>query len=907
MTSTGEKSGLSAYTDGVVFGRRRVLTLVALPPVVGAGWSLIRTVHSCYRLDFPVRWLEQGIVVDEVPPGSSAAAAGLLTGEAIEAVDGIEVSRLEDPAFLLAGGERHLLTVRNAGGEIREVTFYPPPPVIEPVYLTRTSVGLFGLICAVVVVWKTTRREAAVLLLIAVASLVLGAVPNRTAMSREELQILHRMAGAILPFLIARFFFIFPERRASVWILDLVTVVAATGAAATAVATKAEGWWSVVTTMLRAAFSITLAGGIILHIVRWWRASRDARVRRQIEWAALGLLVGLVPWATLVWLPRQLGIEVDPFSWMMVLPMAALPVALVAALTEYRLWDLEPIARDALSATLVLVIGGFAFAMTNHLLVNYGGDFGSLRNLVAFATGILLVVLLQPIRTRVGDFLEHWLYHGRRPPQWLLTHAARELAEVTDPRELLSRLADTLQDGLDFDVVATYLRVGGGVFSRVSSSGGYLPEHLPETVLEHHYPCFEEERLATAGYTLRLTLDRVDTVHGLLYLGLRRGLFPLGSEAQEVVGAFTTQAAVVLESARYLDDLRQQAEEYRILHANTQRIIESSAAAILVCDAAGRILSANSEAAGIFEVDAADLVSVPLETLVELPNEWRDTLPLQAANAEGKTKSQPHRRVIMAVSVLELDSGSFNGRVVVLQDVTELRELQDRIRDQDRLAALGRLTSGLAHEINTPLTGISSFAQMLGEMTPEDDPRSSLVSKLVDQSFRVSRIVANLSEAIRGGREELAVVDLAMVARGAALEAARSLGAVDRLEIEDNGPVMALGTPGAIELAVSNMVRNAIEASDPEARIRVTVQEGDDWAEIVVEDSGQGVAEEDLGRVFEPFFSTKTDRGGTGMGLAITRDMIVNQGGEVALENLARGGARATVRLQRWKESEASS
>jgi two-component system NtrC family sensor kinase len=890
-----------------VLVRRLVLTLFALATVVVAGWSLIRTVHSFYRLDFPVSWLAKGVVVDEVPAGSSAAAAGLRVGDVVEAVDGIEIGRLEDPAFLLAGGEQHELQVRGAGGESRKVVYFPPPPVIEPVYLARTSVGFIGLLCALIVVWKTRRREAAVLLMIAAASLILGAVPNRIAASRQELQILHRIAGAALPFLIARFFIIFPQRRASVWILDLSAVLAAIGAAATAIAPNAEGWWPVVVSLLRAAFTIALAGGIALHVVRWWQAARDARVRRQIEWAALGLLVGLVPWAAVVWLPRQLGIEVDPFSWMMVLPMVALPFALVAALMEYRLWDLEPIARDALSATLVLVIGGFAFAVTNHLLVNYAGGFESLRNLLAFATGVVLVVLLQPIRTQVGHFLEHWLYHGRRPPRWMLTHATRELARVTDPRELLGRLARTLRDGLDFDVVATYLRVGDGGFSRVGSPDGYLPENLPASILGHHFPSAEEHALAAAGYTLRMTLDRVDTVHGLLYLGLRRGLFPLGSEAQEVVEAFTTQAAVALESARYLDDLRQQAEEYRILHANTQRIIESSAAAILVCDASGRILSANSEAAGIFEVNAQELVSVSLESLVVLPEEWRDTLPLQAANAEGRTKEPPHRRVIMAVSVLELDSGRFNGRVVVLQDVTELRELQDRIRDQERMAALGRLASGLAHEINTPLTGISSFAQMLGELTPADDPRASLVSKLVDQSFRVSRIVANLREAIRGGREELMVLDLAAVARGAALEAARSFGAADRLEIEGDGRVMALGASGPVELAVSNMVRNAIEASDPGARIRITVGGDEIWAEVRVEDRGPGVAEENLERVFEPFFSTKTDRGGTGMGLAITRDMIVNLGGEVSLENLASGGARATVRLRRWKESEASS
>ena len=887
--------------------RRLLLTLVASATVVVAGWSLIRTVHSFYRLDFPVRWVESGIIVDGVPPGSSAATAGLEINDTIVTVDGMEIGQLEDPKFLLAGGEQHQLAVRNSEGEPRDVVFRPHPPFIEPVYLARTSVGLLGLLCALFVVWKTSRREAAVLLLIAAASLILGAVPNRIAATHDNLQILHRIASAVLPFLIARFFIIFPERRTSVWILDLVTIVAAAGAAATALAPNAEGWWPVATTMLRVAFSSALAGGITLHVVRWWQASRDARIRRQIEWAALGLFVGLVPWTSLVWLPRQLRIEVDPFSWMMVLPMAALPFAIVAALMEYRLWDLEPIARDALSATLVLVIGGFAFAMTNHLLVNYAGGYGSLRNLFAFATGVLLVVLLQPIRTRVGDFLEYWLYHGRRPPQWLLTHATRELAEVTDPRELLSRLADTLRDGLDFDVVATYLRVDGGTFSRVKSTGDYLPEHLSDAVLSRHFPSPEEEPLAAAGITLRLTLDRVDTVHGLLYLGLRRGLFPLGSEASEVVGAFTTQAAVALESARYLDDLRQQAEEYRILHANTQRIIESSAAAILVCDAAGRILSANSEAAGIFEVNARELVSVALDTLVELPEEWRDNLPLQAANAEGRTKEEPRRRVIMAVSVLELDSGSFNGRVVVLQDVTELRDLQDRIRDQERMAALGRLASGLAHEINTPLTGISSFAQMLGEMTPEEDPRAGLVSKLVDQSFRVSRIVANLKEAIRGGREELTVIDLTMVGRQAALEAARSLGAAHRLEIKKGAPVMALGSPGPVELAVSNMVRNAVEASDAHSMIVVTYGVDGEWAEIRVDDSGEGVAEEDLVRVFEPFFSTKTDRGGTGMGLAITRDMITNLGGEVSLENLAAGGARATVRLKRWKESEASS
>jgi PAS domain S-box-containing protein len=382
----------------------------------------------------------------------------------------------------------------------------------------------------------------------------------------------------------------------------------------------------------------------------------------------------------------------------------------------------------------------------------------------------------------------------------------------------------------------------------------------------------------------------------------------LGSEGEEVVATFAAQAALALESARYLDDLRRQAEEYRILHTNTQRIIESSAAAILVCDATTHILSANRQAAGIFGREAAALVGLGLGSLVDLPEGWGDELPVHAVNTEARTFSDPQRRVILAVSVLELDSGSFNGRVVVLQDVTELRHLQDRMREHERLAGLGRLASGLAHEINTPLTGISSFAQMLGKMTPGDDPRSTVVSKLVDQSFRVSRIVSNLRAMVRDSADSRMVLDVGTVAVRAAQDAARSLGAEDRLEVSDAGePVMVWGSVGPLELAVGNLVRNAIEASPPTGIVRFAVQCGAEWAEIRVEDSGPGLREELGEKVFEPFFTTKTERGGTGLGLAITRDMIGQLGGEIGLENLEHGGARATIRLKRWQETEPSS
>jgi len=727
---------------------RTLLVLLALVALAVAVTSLARTARAFYRLDFQVTWVELGVRIDQVPAGSSAQSSGLAEDDLIVAVDGTDIGRLEDPIFALAGGDEHQLLVRGPGpGAERRVTFRPPPPEVDAVYLARSAVGIFGLACAVWAIIASRRREATTFLLLAVASLVVGAIPHRTAETGLSLRVLHRVASAAIPFMVIRFFAIFPERRQSMRMWDVLTVTALSATTVMTVYPNLEVWWPLTASALRVLFALGLISGMVLLVSRWWAGMRVARTRRQIEWVALGLFVGLMPFASLVLLPRRLGIEFEPFAWLTVLSIVAVPLGFLAALTGYRLWDLEPISRDSISATVAVIAGGLVFAATNRLLLAHvAGSPSSVRNLLAFATGVLLVVLLQPMRLRVERFLDQWLHHGRPTPRWLMTHATRDLVRAIDPRELLTRFSETLHEALELELVATYLRTGEGPFEHISGSGDPLPRELPPSVVSQPFPATPEQGIRAAGYAQRIPLERMGTVHGLLYLGLRRGIFPLGIEGREVVTALAAQTALGLESARLLDNLRRQAEEYRILHANTQRIIESSAAGILVCDATGRILSTNARAAAILDEPSREMVGIELSHMVELPASWRPHLPLHAVNAEGATRGQAMRRVVMAVSVLELDSGSFNGRVVVLQDVSELRDLQDRLRDQERLASLGRLASGLAHEINTPLTGIASYAQMLGEMTPFDDPRATLVSKLVDQSFRVSRIVTPVPE-----------------------------------------------------------------------------------------------------------------------------------------------------------------
>jgi len=879
---------------------RLIYAVIAVFSVLVAGTSLIRTVQSFYQVDFRITWVESGLRVNEVTPRSTGDLAGLIQGDLITAIDGISVASYENPLFKLASGFEHVLTVQGRKGQVKSPIYRPPPPRIEDVYLARSVVGAFGLICATIAAFTTRRRETLTFLLLASASFLVGAIPHRTAASAIGLAVLHRSAGAAMPFLLVRFFAIFPNQRRRMPLWDALTIVAVVGAGLTPLIPDLQAWWPAVLSGLRVLFSSSIVFGIVVQVRRWWTAQDQERDRRQIEWVGLGLFVGLVPVVSLVFVPDFLGIAFEPFSWLAVLPLAAIPLAFLAALTEYRLWDLEPISRDLVSATLVVSSGGFLFSLTNYVLQTYASGLGNIRNLLAFATGIALVLLLEPVRQRVEPFLDQWLHHGRPTPRWLLTHSTRDLATAEDPRVLLTKLGEILVNGLDVDPVATYLRSDPGGFRRVyPQEDDHQPQRLTVQIEDQIFPHAEEQSLAAQGFTRRIPLERGDTTHGVLYLGLRRGLAPLGSEAESAVSSFAAQAALGLENARRLDELRRQAEEYRILHANTQRIIESSAAGILVCDAGGRILSANSGAAEILGLLALEMVGSRLEALLELPETWKPQLPIHAVNAEAQTLTSPIRYLILAVSVLELDSGSFNGRVVVAQDVSEVRNLQDRVREQERLAGLGRLTAGLAHEINTPLTGIASYAQLLGDMTPPEDPRATLLEKLVNQSFRVSRIVANLRELFRGGGGERTPLDLVETVSKAAREAIRSIEAEDIVSIETpSETVMVWASPGAIDLAIANLVRNAVEASPNNGSIKIQVSEDAEGALVTIDDTGPGVPLHLRDQIFQAFFTTKTDRGGTGLGLAITRDMITQIGGEVWLEDLPQGGTRAAIRLQ---------
>jgi signal transduction histidine kinase len=221
-----------------------------------------------------------------------------------------------------------------------------------------------------------------------------------------------------------------------------------------------------------------------------------------------------------------------------------------------------------------------------------------------------------------------------------------------------------------------------------------------------------------------------------------------------------------------------------------------------------------------------------------------------------------------------------------------LKEHQDRLVESEKLAGIGRLAAGVAHEMNNPLGVILGYAKLLRRRA---DPEAAAdLAVIEEETLRAKEIVDGLLDLSRplpagGERVDLRALSDEVVSR---LREARLLEGV---EVSVEGAASAAGHPEKLRQVLVNLVRNAAEAAGPGGRVAVAVGERDGSAEVSVQDSGPGIPPERRARLFEPFFTTKAR--GTGLGLAVSRAIARAHGGELAADAPDGGGARFALRL----------
>ena len=247
------------------------------------------------------------------------------------------------------------------------------------------------------------------------------------------------------------------------------------------------------------------------------------------------------------------------------------------------------------------------------------------------------------------------------------------------------------------------------------------------------------------------------------------------------------------------------------------------------------------------------------------------------------------------VAIAPLVSKDFEqiGRLIIFDDVTDRAELEQRLVQADKLSSIGLLAAGVAHEVNTPLAVISTYAQMLAKQVANDDQKSILLDKIAKQTFRASEIVNSLLNFSRTSTTSFGDVDLNKVVREtmSLLEhQIRKVGVEVKLDLAAGLPPVH-GNAGKLQQVFLNLFLNARDAMDGGGVLSVRTWAEESGARVDVSDTGHGISPEHIQRIYDPFFTTKGSRKGTGMGLAVTYGIVQEHKGSIEVSS-RQGGTR---------------
>jgi len=320
---------------------------------------------------------------------------------------------------------------------------------------------------------------------------------------------------------------------------------------------------------------------------------------------------------------------------------------------------------------------------------------------------------------------------------------------------------------------------------------------------------------------------------------------------------------------------------------------------ILAADLEDRVESWNSQVEKLTGVLRQDAVGRKLRDL--LPEDLCEKLEMSRDDAGVQNIYQYQMRerhagasdatLNIAAAPLISREGERIGRLIILDDVTDRAELERRLMQADKLSSIGLLAAGVAHEVNTPLAVISTYAQMLAKQISGDEQKAPLLEKIARQTFRASEIVNSLLNFSRTSPTEFVSVDLNKVLRETLTlvehQFAKSSVKVDLALDETIALIKA--SPGKLQQLFLNLFLNARDAMDygvsPGGTLTIQTDRWNGAVRVTVSDTGAGIAPENLARIFDPFFTTKGALKGTGLGLSVSYGIVREHGGDIEVHS----------------------
>jgi two-component system sensor histidine kinase HydH len=322
----------------------------------------------------------------------------------------------------------------------------------------------------------------------------------------------------------------------------------------------------------------------------------------------------------------------------------------------------------------------------------------------------------------------------------------------------------------------------------------------------------------------------------------------------------------------------------------TENVVESMADGLISVDNDKKIVTLNRRAAEFLGDEEKNLKGLKISNIFDLDI---DTLledqKMIIRDMEVEIKPPSGGRIPLSLSAAPLkdETGREMGLVLLLRDLREIRDLQEKVRRSERLASLGRLAAGVAHEIRNPLSSIRGFAQYFMRRLKGQEEEQRYASIMVKEVDRLNRVISELLDFARPKephREPHALEEIFESSLKLLKPELASKGVTVEKSYEPNLPIVRVDRDQLSQVFL-NLFLNSLESIEGKGRIMVSLKQIIDppGVNVVIADTGRGIPSEDLGKVFEPFFSTK--RKGTGLGLAIVHQIVEGHGGNIAVDS----------------------
>jgi PAS domain S-box-containing protein len=899
----------------------------------------------------------EGVTAADVADGSAAAFAGIQRGDVLLSVNG---SPVHTPGDVIAYQHRshegtHLTytVLRLDARQSLDISLAPAPRG-SPMYFVLAAVGLFTLLVGAFVRLRRPRDQATLhFFWLCVAFFGVFTFTVNGPFDRLDWVFYwgDAIAFALLPPLLLHFTIVFPDRPGTSTLspaasaaLEPMLYLPSLALGVARVVTVVRGshgtmsgplFSQAIDLLNRAepAYLFAYAVAALVVLARAFRQITSVTARRQLRWIAWGAALGVGPFAFGYALPWALGIDPPLALQLTAVPLGLVPLAFASAIVRYRLRDVEVIVKRGLAYTAFLVASA---ALWSALLKVTGFVFphdADQRNWIIAVLGTVVVVLLaRPVKEAVQNALDRVFYRDRYDYRRALVAFARDLNSDLDVVRLSERLVARIVETLAVERMALMLAdEGSGDFSAIgaygftqdvpkllrgSSIAGRLDAGhtvaLDDPIAGARFMAEEVEFWRDAGIYYFVPCVFEGHAIAVLAIGQKETEAPFNSEDLALLTAVAGQVATAIENGRLYRQLHLKAEELGRMREFNENILESLDDGLVVFDADERIVRWNRALESFYGVTRDEAIGKRLGDIfdahfVEALGAARLEHPYGATLCRvplSSRDSHTPRLLVNATEVPLQNSGADDavvGMLLLIEDITDHVRLEEQLQISEKMASIGLLAAGVAHEVNTPLTGISSFTQMLLEGADPADPRTALLEKIERQTFRAAKIVNGLLTLSRPGTSsnERTEVDLNAVVTDVFSLLEHQFGVGSIKVRRDLAPtrVPVVGIEHQLQQVFLNLFLNARDAMPSGGWLSVSTRVSDQGAVAEVADTGSGIPSEQLARIYDPFFTTKAIGRGTGLGLSITYGIVHEHDGTIHCESAVGQGTRFQVTL----------